>query len=628
MIRFLLVFLILLICNVSVAQRSLKTIQNQKEFSRLAGNPLSSKYGNVESVKVVVETRSKRLYFLSSKYYKYHYDFCTQQLYYGYDLFVFNDENYSSDNQRDYLLANVNYNAASGFYYLDLSVFDLMPLERIRELFELVKSSTFFGNKLVLLLNTNRLLTIQAELNKQIRTATPSDIYGAIDYQSISAGTTRGTLRFAPSLDSLKSPLLPTDIVITRSTPEFLPVVRGLLLTEFQTPLSHLVILGQNRKIPIGVFTGLFNDSLLRTLEGQAVELTVRSDTFLIRPAAFTDIPVRISKTIHLEKNSSVDTLIGVNALNPGLANIVGNKAANFGLLYTVSKTGHYKIPEAAFGIPFYWYEHHLQQSGAQQLIDSLIAHPIIHPDSLQQVLKLIRKRIQKTTVDPALLDLLNKRLQQSGYTTFRFRSSTNAEDAEGFSGAGLYDSKTVDLNDCNKSTEAALQRVWASLWSFEAYSERRYFGIADQDVAMGVLVHRSFPNEAANGVAITKNIYRDGYSGFVINVQKGDVSVVTPPDSVTCDQLVLYPANELSGFQRTIEVITTSSLNKGELVLTKSELELLQNELERIKLYYWRTIHKKKAGERYEDFGLDLEFKFDEQTRELYIKQVRVFND
>lgn len=628
MIRSLFLFLALLTVHATSAQRSLKSIQNATEFTRLAGNPLSSKYGNVESVKVVVETKSKRLYFLSSKHYKYHYDFCTQQLYYGYDLFVFNDENYGADYQRDYLLANVNYNAASGFYYLDLSVFDLMPQERITELYQLIKANSFFGEKLVLLLNTNRLLAIQAELNQHIQTATPADIYGAIDYQPISTGTTRGTLRFVASLDSLELPLFPTDIVITRSTPEFLPVVRGLLLTEFQTPLSHLVILGQNRKIPIGVYTGLFNDSLLRTLEGKAVELTVRSDTFLLRPATFTDIPLQVRKTIRLEKNSSVDTLIGVNTLNTALAGTVGNKAANFGLLYAVSKTGHYKTPEAAFGVPFYWYERHLQQSGARQLIDSLIAHPVTHPDSLQRVLKLIRKRIQKTAVDPALLILINKRLQESGFTTFRFRSSTNAEDAEGFSGAGLYDSKTVDLNDCNKTAEAALQKVWASLWSFEAYSERRYFGIADQDVAMGVLVHRSFPNEAANGVAITKNIYRDSYSGFVINVQKGDVSVVTPPDSVTCDQLVLYPANELSGFQRTIEVITTSSLNNGELVLSKNELELLQNELERIKLYYWRTIHKKKAGERYEDFGLDLEFKFDEETRALYIKQVRVFND
>jgi phosphoenolpyruvate synthase/pyruvate phosphate dikinase len=322
-----------------------------------------------------------------------------------------------------------------------------------------------------------------------------------------------------------------------------------------------------------------------------------------------------------------VDSLIGVHTLDPELASVVGNKAANFGLLYEVSKTGKYKTPEAAFAIPFYWYDNHMQQSGAALLIRQLIDHPPADQDSLQLQLKAIQKLIKKSKVDPALLTRIDRRLRSSGYTTFRFRSSTNAEDAAGFSGAGLYDSKTVDLNDSTKTVEEALQKVWASLWSYEAYLERNYFGIADEDVAMGILVHRSFPNEAANGVAITKNIYRNSYTGFVINVQKGDVSVVTPPSGVVCDQLVLYPANELSGFQRTIEVITTSSLTDGELVMTKEELNRLQTELERIKRYYWQHAYKKKYSDSYEEFGLDLEFKLDEITRELYIKQVRVYN-
>jgi hypothetical protein len=151
---------------------------------------------------------------------------------------------------------------------------------------------------------------------------------------------------------------------------------------------------------------------------------------------------------------------------------------------------------------------------------------------------------------------------------------------------------------------------------------------MSDALIAMGVLVHRSFPQEAANGVAITKNIYRDGYSGFVVNVQLGDVSVVTPPDSVQCDQLVLYPANELSGFQKTTEVITTSSLSNGSLVLSEQELALLQDELERIKHYFWQTLPRMRKGRSYDNFGLDIEFKFDGPNRQLYIKQVRLFND
>jgi len=620
-------YLFLLVVFTGHAQKSVPSIQNQKEFLKLSGKPLTSKYGNIASIKVILDTKTKKIYYISSTGFQYHYEFATQQLNYQHDLFIFNEENYSAQSKRDYLLANINCNEASGQYFLDLSVFDLMPQDRIIQLYEAVKSSTFFGEKVGFLLNTNRLLNIRSELDKHMKTVTPADIYAKINYQPICEGKIKGRLRFEPNLDSLSAPLLPSDILITTKTPQFLPVVRGIILTEFQTPLSHLVILGQNRHIPIGVYTPVFKDTAFQKLEKQWVELSILADTFYLKKTDVSNVAITPANTIHLKRNLLVDKLIDVNELNPELANTVGNKAANFGFLYEVSKFGKYKTPEAAFGIPFYWYEIHMQQSGALPLIRELIAHPPTDQDSLQKQLKAIQKRITKTPVDTVLLSRINTKLRSSGYTTFRFRSSTNAEDAAGFSGAGLYDSKTVDLNDSTKTAEEALQKVWASLWSYEAYLERSYFGIANEDVAMGILVHRSFPNEAANGVAITKNIYRESYAGFVVNVQKGDISVVAPPEGVICDQLVLYPANELSGFQRTIEVITTSSLSDGTLLLSKQELERLQTELERIKHQYWKHVYKRKLNDSYEDFGLDLEFKLDEGTRELYIKQVRVYN-
>lgn len=624
---FLLTFICCCLLVIGWSQRSMHSLSDKKQFLQLAGQPLSSKYGNIASIKLIIDTKTKKLYFISSKNFRYHYDFVTQQLFYPHDLFVFNEENYGASPKRDYLLANINCNEASGMYYLDISVFDQMPANRIIELFEAVKAGSYFGDQLVFLMNTERLIALQPELDKRITTATPSAIYAAIDYQAISEGKVKGRLRFEPSLDSLKTPLLATDIVFTQATPEYLPTVRGLMLTAFQTPLSHLVILAKNRHIPIGVYTRLYSDSTLRSLNNQWVELTILSDTFYIKKTEVS-LGTPNVKTVHLKKDLETISLIAAADLQPKLAETVGNKAANFGLLYTVSQSGNYKVPEAGFAIPFYWYAAHAKRSGADELIRKLIEHPPLDPDSLQLQLKAIRKRFTKTKIDTALLHQLENRLDASGFRTFRFRSSTNAEDAAGFSGAGLYASKTVDLDDCNKTISEGLQTVWASLWSYEAYIERNYFGIANEDVAMGVLVHRSFPDEAANGVAITKNIYRDSYTGFIVNVQKGDVSVVTPPAGIICDQLVLYPANELSAFKRTTEVITTSNLNNGKLVLSESELELLQTELERIKRYYWKHAHTPKINEEYDTFGLDLEFKFSNETRELYIKQVRIYND
>jgi hypothetical protein len=154
---------------------------------------------------------------------------------------------------------------------------------------------------------------------------------------------------------------------------------------------------------------------------------------------------------------------------------------------------------------------------------------------------------------------------------------------------------------------------------------ERAYFGINQQSVSMGILVHRSFPNEAVNGVAITKNLYRENYIGFVVNAQIGDISVVDPPKGITCDQFICSPKDINSSFQNTIEVITFSSLNHQKMVMTEKEIENLAEQLDVIKRFFFSKSKTHFSG--YESFGLDIEFKLDEKTRRLYIKQARIYN-
>ena len=208
-----------------------------------------------------------------------------------------------------------------------------------------------------------------------------------------------------------------------------------------------------------------------------------------------------------------------------------------------------------------------------------------------------------------------------------RFRSSTNAEDREGFSGAGIYTSKTGDPTNPEKPIEKAILNVWASLWSYNAFMEREAFNIDHSTVAMGVLVHRSFPNEAVNGVAITTNLYRKDYLGFVVNAQLGDESVVQPKNDIQCDEFICYPDESVSVYgnqEAGIDIINYSSLNAGRLVMSDREIQHLANTLELIKRRYIRSHYTKQT---YFNVALDLEFKLDEDTRELYIKQMRIYN-
>jgi hypothetical protein len=620
--RFLL-FLILFGSCSSEAQQFLTKIDSQEEFSMLSGAPLSSKYGNIASIKVIYEIKSAKIYFINSNFYKYHYEFCQFNLNENSDLGEFNRANYDESENRKYLLANLNYSKTLNRYFVDLSPYDQMPLDYMKKLYEEIASNTFIHSKLSFLLNTARLIGKREELKIKFPIILPEEIYQNITFQSVSQGKTYGKLRFISNLDSLESPLLPTDIIVIKNTPMYLPLVSGIIVTEFQTPLSHLSILGQNRKIPICAYKSAFSDTKMKTNDLEMIEFRVLKDTFYIVQKNHS-VNLRQTKEIILTKNLKVDSLIDVRHLNFHSAKYAGNKAANFGVLYTLSQAHGFKVPEGGFAIPFYYYEQHLKSTKVDELIKLAVKYQN-DTEKLNVYLGMIRKEILMSKLDSKLISEVKQKLIQSGYKTFRFRSSTNAEDTEGFSGAGLYESKTVILNDTSKTIEKGILKVWASLWSNQAFLERAYFGINQQSVSMGILVHRSFPNEAVNGVAITKNLYRENYIGFVVNAQIGDITVVDPPKGITCDQFICSPKDINSSFQNTIEVITFSSLNHQKMVMTEKEIENLAEQLDVIKRFFFSK--SKTHFSSYESFGLDIEFKLDEKTRQLYIKQARIYN-
>lgn len=620
--RFLLILIFFSACS-SEAQQYLSKIKSQEEFSMLSGAPLSSKYGNIASIKVIYEIKTDKIYFINSNFYKYHYEFCQFNLNENNDLGEFNRANYDESEDRKYLLANLNYSKTLNRYFVDLSPYDQMPADYMKKLYDEIVSNTFISTNLLFLLNTARLIEKRDELKTKFTIILPEEIYENITFQSVSQGKTYGKLRFISNLDSLESPLLPTDIIVIKNTPMYLPLVSGIIVTEFQTPLSHLSILGQNRKIPICAYKSAFSDAQMRLNDLQMVEFRVLKDTFFIVQKN-QSVKLRQTKEIILVKNLKVDSLIDVRNLNFRSANFAGNKAANFGVLNTLSQTHGFKVPEGGFAIPFFYYEQHLKSTKVDELINLAVKYQNT-PEKLNAYLGLLRKEILMAKLDSKLIAEVKQKLLKSGFKTFRFRSSTNAEDTEGFSGAGLYDSKTVILNDTSKTIEKAILKVWASLWSNQAFLERSYFGINQHSVSMGILVHRSFPNEAVNGVAITKNLYRDNYIGFVVNAQIGDISVVDPPKGITCDQFICSPKDINSSFQNTIEVITFSSLNHQKLVMTEKEIENLAEQLDIIKRFFF--FKSKTHFSSYESFGLDIEFKLDEKTRQLYIKQVRIYN-
>lgn len=609
------------------AQDYVSALNNKSIYDYLCGEPLANKYGNVTAVKIVLELETDSLYFLGSKQYKNHYEFCHDVLGYMDGAGNFLKRNYSNGSERKYLLSNINYFHASNSYVLDISPVDLMNAEQIMKIYQMVVESTFIGKNILFLVNGPRLQKMKEQLSGQILVIEPSEIYQGLTYQAISKYTSSGKLRMVEDIETLTEPVHPNEIIILKNIPNYLPAVAGVIVTEFQTPLSHISILGLNRKIPICAYSDAFKDEDLLKNLGKQVKFTVNPDTFFIVPGQ-AEIKPTNQDAIKLKADLSVDSLIDVKFLTEKSSEYVGSKASNFGVLNTISKTAGFKTPEGAFAIPFYYYNQHIKRAKAARLIRRLANHPPGKQKALVKLLDKIRHRIEKEPVDTRLIRMVEDKLFSNGeFTKFRFRSSTNAEDIKGFSGAGLYTSQTANLKNPKKSVERAIQLVWASLWSYQGYTEREYFNMDQSRVYMGILVHRSFPNEKVNGVALTKNIYRQNSNGFLINAQLGDHSVVKPETGVTCDQFLCFPSssNPIYKDKIVVDVLTYSSLNNNQLVMTEPEIQNLANQLAIIKRHF--TGPDMNAW-TYTRIGYDVEFKLDGESRQLYIKQVRPYND
>jgi hypothetical protein len=603
------------------------SITKKQQFLNLSGKPLTDKFTNMKSVKVVYDYGAKKIYFFNSTRYTYHYDFCVQVLGFSQEIGEFNKESYNPTNKRAYLLANINYLEDSDDWVMELAASDEMNAGLINFFLNEVNKNVFFKDKLKFYLNSPHVIGLNSKKALKIPTVFSDFIFKRITEQSIENTSSIGILKkydlqkkedFNPKSD---------EIIIINTTPEFIPTVRGIIITELQTPLSHLVLLAKNRNIPVYVDTKVWEKQSVNNLLGKKVELITKENSYSLK-ASQKPIPVKKAvKEIILKRDLSVTDLVDLETVTPlNIVNSIGSKATNLGLLKQIQKElKSYKTPEYAFAIPFYYFDQHIKDNHFQDKINELYAIPKDSVKLLEKELKAFRKTVKNSKVNPELLKKIEEKLNaQNDFKNFRFRSSTNAEDMEGFNGAGLYDSKTAIIGDTEKTVEKAILEVWSSFWNFRAFQERDLFGIDHESCAMGVLVHRSFPDEKANGVLVTRNLYRDRYAGITVNVQLGEESVVKPEPGVTCDEFYCHNFNGFGSF--VVDYRSTSSLNSGKPILTETEIKKLFDispVLERKLYLLWQ---KRKMAKR--SYPLDIEFKYLGDEKQLYIKQARAYMD
>ncbi len=618
------------------AERYYGSLKSYSDFVKLSGEPLSKKFNDVISIKVVYKIRTGNLYFINSAKYLFHYQFCNEVLGFKGDLLAFNHSNYGDNLDQEYYLANINYYRALNKYALEFTSSTRYSAKQIKELFNIVTENSYFKDSLNLLVSSDFLNNLDKNGELNLPKIYPSQIYKGQKYQALQTGISYGILKEVNDLEKEYTQIKPQDIIIIKGTPINVPLCQGIITNDFQTPFSHINALCHNRKIPAAADIKIWNKDFDKLI-GKPVKLIVSDTGINILPTTLDKLTKFLKsknniKPQNLSFNLTEKRLLLVSQFTLESKKSIGNKAAGFGELYKIVKRNSklFKTPEAAFAIPFFYYNQHISNTAIKKEIDKLFKNSIYtqNTDSLKKQLKRIRKTIKDEPINTLLYNKVCAIIKENNMgNSYRFRSSSNAEDAENFSGAGLYESKTGILGDDKKSIDKAIKAVWASAWKYEAFAERQYFGINHLSMKMGILVHKNFEDEASNGVVITKNLYREDFGGFTVNVQKGEVSVVSPPDGVTCEQFVCTASSDMDVFSGgvNIDYITYSSISGNAPLLTKKQIEVLFNSLSSIKMHFYKKTYW-GLNVDYNNFGLDIEFKFD-KTGMLYVKQVRAYN-
>ncbi|MBN1772134.1 MAG: hypothetical protein JXB32_12770 [Deltaproteobacteria bacterium] len=498
------------------------------------------------------------------------------------------------------------------------------------------------------------------------------------DYEAYSVGESYGYLSVTPRGARPPEEYGPRDILVLELAPTDVTTLGGMLTALPQNVHSHANLRLREKGLPNAMLAGAYEDSRIAALADRLVHLVTGESSLALEAASLADAerwweehrptvgPVRSDLT--------VTAFAGFDALDSTDAPAYGAKAANLGELHGILPPEH---RVEGFGVPFRAYVEFIAHNGLDAGIAALLADPRVYTDRAYRGARLddLRDRIRDGAFAPGFFETLTTRLREvfgADATYVRFRSSTNAEDLEAFSGAGLYDSRTGCLADdldgdafgpsrclsaahrahleaelARRRTEQAahperwwladlvadleqdlieektvfdaVRKVWRSLWNLRAFDEREYYGIDHAQVFMGLAVQAAFVMERQEAVAITNLRPDAGDPLYRIVTQLGEVGVVRPSDPTAVAETLTLRRSAAGAAD--VRLLVPSSLSPdGARLWSDPELETLSGLLFLVHDHFAAHVYPVPA-----DLRLDLEVEVTADDR-IVVKQARPY--
>ena len=342
--------------------------------------------------------------------------------------------------------------------------------------------------------------------------------------------------------------------------------MRGIVVTMPSTPLSHINILAHGWGIPNVYIQDA--ETTFTPLENQWIELTAGDRKYSWKSAKPALTQVTTAAPVAPPADITRKEILSLRELARTWSVAYGAKAANLGEVFTKLR-GEVNIPDG-FVIPFHYFEAHLREHGLDKNLGQMLSAKKFNEDKSvrKKILTELRKKIEDAPFAAPLQKEIAARWKAELKTRPVFvRSSSNLEDLANFSGAGLYFSAANQTSVADIA--ASVKKVWASLFSFEAFEARRHFGVDQAHIYMAVIIQTGIDMDLG-GVLITRNPYlKMKNNAVLISTVCGHNSQIADNRGMPEQILVNYESNAVVVWTRSQQESALRFDKKGELKAT-----------------------------------------------------------
>ncbi|MBC7692853.1 MAG: phosphoenolpyruvate synthase [Methylotenera sp.] len=495
------------------------------------------------------------------------------------DIEVFNESVYLSMSRRFYLgiLAlhkPIEKGQERRFFSLETVEIDTMDSEMLKFFYGRVKEFTDPSLPLYFKpANHNQEKIIAGIDSVELPRIFSHELFASSRFIALNSGVAQGRLRaFKTELEYRRA--LPTiewhDIIVMHRVPDDIPRISGIINAHHTTPLSHTNVLATGWNIPNAIQLGIFDQIAKEGLADQwvsyGVDLSAQSVSLtpIEKPAEVNQRPAWIMQQVKLEEPETINTpILELDRLRMSDRYRYGTKAANLGELRHVLENGSerllgfYKVnrpprknlmPHLAkflgvdeagnltraawqflrnkveiprgIAIPFSVQQEFLESSPRiQQAIGKLKMAQELNARETDSLCLMVQQLIRTTRMPERVRSYIDAQIANhlSGVSSFVVRSSSNAEDLENFSAAGIYES--INHVTTAENIFQSIKEVWASLLSPRSVRLRHQVGISLDDCYMGVIVQEEVKAEMGGVLVTTNPTNRADFRNVYINV-------------------------------------------------------------------------------------------------------------